>query len=500
MVLLSVGLFACSNEKVERTEFEILAQRLDETLPLFIRHDLDLPVVETANVVWFHQGISLGTQFSYQPPRVDSPIVLSAQITMDGMTETFYFERTLLSLESARNYHVITIQTEDKNQEILRNDYLDITFRLEGPTELGSPVIFETDEVEIRGRGNSTWGMPKKPYRIRFKEAVSILGMPEARNYVLLAEYADKSLLRNTLVHLFSSQLEHLEHTITTRVVELYLNGSYQGVYTLTEHVELAPEKLFFEAERGVIDTGYFLELDQRFFDKGGVDMIDGFVIEGYPYEIVRPDPRHRNYDPNQTVYIRNTFLALEAALIAKSGYEAYMDVDNFIDYFIVQELFKNVDVGWSSVFIYKRPGDVIRMGPLWDFDLAIGNANYIDYGPENWYGMRDSKNRWFKLMMDVPEIRERFKERYLEIYETILPDFIDAIPVMGTAFEDLAARNFRRWRILDIYVWPNPDEMVGSRRYVDQVDYVHHFIKARATWMAQEVQTDRFARGQFNP
>jgi hypothetical protein len=342
--------------------------------------------------------------------------------------------------------------------------------------------------------------MPKKPYRIRFKEAVSILGMPEARNYVLLAEYADKSLLRNTLVHLFSSQLEHLEHTITTRVVELYLNGSYQGVYTLTEHVELAPEKLFFEAERGVIDTGYFLELDQRFFDKGGVDMIDGFVIEGYPYEIVRPDPRHRNYDPNQTVYIRNTFLALEAALIAKSGYEAYMDVDNFIDYFIVQELFKNVDVGWSSVFIYKRPGDVIRMGPLWDFDLAIGNANYIDYGPENWYGMRDSKNRWFKLMMDVPEIRERFKERYLEIYETILPDFIDAIPVMGTAFEDLAARNFRRWRILDIYVWPNPDEMVGSRRYVDQVDYVHRLIKARATWMAQEVQTDRFARGQFNP
>ena len=356
----------------------------------------------------------------------------------------------------------------------------------------------QTAEVEMRGRGNSTWSMPKKPYRIRFNEAVSLLDMPEARNYVLLAEYADKSLFRNTVVHKFSSLLESLDHTITTRVVELYLNDQYQGLYILTEHVELAPEKLFFESTPGEIDTGYFLEMDQRFFEKGNVDGVDGIVVAGVPYEIVRPSTSNRRYIPEQTAFIRDYFIAMEQALSNRTNYEDYIDLENWIDFFIVQELFKNVDVGWSSIFIYKKAGDVVRLGPLWDFDLAMGNADYIDYAPEHWYGMRRTKNRWFQLMMDIPEVREQFKERYIEIYQTILPDFLESLPPMFEAKIPLAQRNFERWPILGEYVWPNPPGMLTKSTVEHQHDYLLNFIIRRAYWMYKEVQTSAFTQGRF--
>lgn len=102
--------------------------------------------------------------------------------------------------------------------------------------------------------------------------------------------------------------------------------------------------------------------------------------------------------------------------------------------------------------------------------------------------------------MMDIPEVRERFKERYLELYDDHIPELLEALTVLGEAMEPLAERNFDRWDILAQYVWPNPPGMVGSPYYASQVAYVHDFIQQRAAWMAQEVRSNAFAQGRFEP
>lgn len=490
------ALYGCQNP-IHISETQAL---LEAQIPKHINQSFSLPRLENAEVEWVYQDQIIEEAFLYQAPFFDQAIEFNVRVHQGSSEEQFVIKRTLVAPDSALNVSRIYIETPDQTFDIPRDRNMRISLQLDTTVNDQNTTIIETDAVRIRGRGNSTWGMPKKPYRLRFDEAISLLGLPETRTYVLLAEYADKSLLRNTIVHKFSSRLENLEHTISTRVVELYMNGEYQGLYVLTEQVELAEEKLFFETLTGVLDTGYFIEMDQRFFDKGGIEGLTGFVVEGYPYEIVRPDPEHEDYLPEQTAFIKAYFEALEAALIAKHGYEEYIDVANWIDFFIVQELFKNVDVGWSSVYIYKKPGDVVRLGPLWDFDLAIGNADYIDYSPENWYGMRAQKNRWFKLMMEIPTIREQFKIRYMEIYEEILPPFMAELEMLYEAKAPLARRNFETWDILGMYVWPNPPEMLRRNTYRHQFEYVKNFIERRADWMYREVQTSRYASGRFQP
>jgi len=500
--LVSIVFIGCQSPPpiIEDEQINELYQQLDASIPEIINSNVIFPVLDDLSLSWAVDGVPVEDGFIYQTPFIDRAMLIEATVQNGRQVFRLQFNRTLIASDSPNNVSKLFIETVSGESEIARRESEDIRLSLEGRINDELVILHEDMAAQIRGRGNSTWEMPKKPYRIRFPEAVSLLGLPETRTYVLLAEYADKSLLRNTLVHKFSTLLEHFDHTLTSRVVELYLNGEYQGIYTLTEQVELAPSKLYFETIPGVLNTGYFLELDHRFFEKGGVDLVDGFVVAGIPYELIGPDPSHPDFEEAQMHYIQNYFWEMEAALVAQSGYENYLDIDNWIDYFIVQELFKNVDVGWSSVYIYKKPGEVVRLGPLWDFDLAIGNADYIDYAPENWYGMRDHKNRWFKLMMAIPEVRERFKDRYLDLYEDAIPLLLEATLSLGDAMDPLAQRNFERWPILSHYVWPNPPGMLEDDRYEWQIYYLHQFISQRADWMALEVQSSRFAQGRFEP
>ena len=495
-------LSACleNNEPIiDMTLYEEVVQHIDARLPIHINNDFLLPTHPLAEITWELEGQSFDEIFIYESPFFDRTVDLIAHITIDGTTESRHFPVLLAARDSALSVSQIYITMSIPVHDISRTEYNDVEVRIESDINGQTFEIFHTDEARIRGRGNSTWWMPKKPYRLRFNEEVSILGLPKARDYVLLAEYADKSLLRNTIVHKFSSLLGTFDHTIQTRVVELYINGHYEGLYVLTEQVEMREEKLYFESIPGVLDTGYFFELDRRFYERGIVEGFDWIVVAGVPYEIIRPNPSHQDYTAQHAEFLRQYIIDMETALIRQEGYEDYLDIDNWIDYFIIQELFKNVDVGWSSVYSYKLPGGRIKMGPLWDFDLAIGNADYIDYGPENWYGMREHKNRWFKLMMAIPEVRDRFKDRYIEIYMNYIPELLESIWVMHEAKAPLAQRNFNRWAILNHYVWPNPPEMVQATTYEAQVSYVYHFIRERADWMLSAVQSEAFEQGIFD-
>jgi hypothetical protein len=340
---------------------------------------------------------------------------------------------------------------------------------------------------------------PKKPYRINFSEDTSIFGMPAARNYVLLAEYSDKSLMRNAITHKLSTLLSGIKYKVQTRYVDLYINDEFQGLYVLTEQIENHENKLGLESIPGIYDTGFLIEMDQRLFQQGTNPGFDWLDVRGIPYEIKSPDSDDEAFTTDHHDYIYEYLIATEEALINLGNYEDLIDLDNWIDFFIIQELSKNVDVGWSSIFMYKEKDGKLKFGPLWDFDLAYGNADYIDYGVENWYGMRQYKNRLFKLMMQIPSVRNQFRLRFMEVAELYIPIILDAIPVIAESIRNDANENFVKWNILGFYVWPNPIEVQQANSFTAQTYVLSNYIENRTAWLLDAMMTDDYNNGIFD-
>jgi hypothetical protein len=475
--------------------YDELLSWLERDVPIVINDDFELPKYPGTSIEWTFQNLVLDQKFDYRPPFIDYEAQLIATIKFQGETKVVPFFVQVIAPESGLNKNRIELTLPIQLSQLTKETYVSAEVVLRTTMNGVETIAYESINAEIRGRGNSSWGMPKKPFRLRLESATSLLGMPNARSYVFLAEYADKSLLRNTIVHKFSSMLEHLEHTITTRAIDVYINGAYQGVYVMTEQVEVRKSKLDIDTNPNFIDTGYFIELDRRFETDGGRAW---FTVSGVPYEIKEPDAREDTFQQAHTTFIRNLMIQAEQALIRQDNYEDYVDIDNWIDYFIVQELFKNVDVGFSSVFMYRQPGGRLKFGPLWDFDLAIGNADYIDWGAENFYGMAQDKNPWFHLMMNIPEVRERFRLRYLQVYTQYVPEILETVLVLADGLEAMATRNFFIWNILGFWVWPNTPPMLEARTFREQVDFVYEYIDERSQWMYQAVHSTNYRNGVF--
>ncbi|MFK7807331.1 MAG: CotH kinase family protein, partial [Saprospiraceae bacterium] len=175
--------------------------------------------------------------------------------------------------------------------------------------------------LEIRGRGNSTWTFPKKPYQIRLEEKASILGMPDDRRWILLANYSDKSMLRNELAFDLS-RMSHLHWTPDSRFIELELDNDFVGTYQLTQKVEVTDERI------GIGKDGYLLEVDQ--LNRLAPDDVY-FESENYLFNIKEPALQ---VGDEKYEYILSYIQEAEAALLgpnfkdAQEGYQKYFDVD----------------------------------------------------------------------------------------------------------------------------------------------------------------------------
>lgn len=504
VILLSIMsmlflLVAC--ESFKDFSEDILSKEEDilSAIPDQINADVKLNDLEDYQVSFTWKGNTSDDVFRYVNPFYDEEDFLYITIRRGKSSHTFEKKVTLLSHESGYNQNIMYLDVDVSIDAITREQYERVSVKIETIKNGVRVVDHETQEAGLRGRGNSTWFVyEKKPFRLRFDKNTSILGMKEAKNYVLLAEYADKSLIRNVITQKLASRFTHINYALDVRIIELYVNNDYRGVYVLTEHVENHPHKLNLESVAGTLNTNYLFELDMRFYEQNEVEGFDWFLVDRHAYQIKDPDTDDPLYTGQHTNYLATKMYELEEALIQKQGYETLLDVDQAIDFFMIHEISKNVDVGWSSVFMIKLKDGPIGYGPLWDFDFAYGNADYIDYGPENWYGMRTWKNRMFILMMQIPEIRTRFKERYMMFYQDILPDLLTLIDTLGSSLEEPANRNFTRWPILSSYVWPNPWQMVIRTTYPEQISYLRGFVIDRVSWMSDEFNSTRYQQGQF--
>jgi hypothetical protein len=337
-------------------------------------------------------------------------------------------------------------------------------------------------DLQIKGRGNSTWGMPKKSYRLKFNTKAPMLGLPAAKSWVLLANYSDKTLIRNAVALEMGRQFSS-NYANHTRFVEVVMNGEYLGSYTLTEQVEVNDGRVSItelkpkNTSAAEITGGYLLELDQRLGEPSYF-----YSNSGLPFCIKSPDA----ITDGQMTYIHDYVQQTEDAIFADNfadpinGYAKYIDVDSFINWYLVKEIMKDNDaLDFSSIYYYKERGGKLGMGPLWDFDLAGGNTDYSDCQyPTGWW-VRNMK--WFNRLFQDPAFQAKVRARFNQLKLTAIPNIYASIDRDAAYLKLSQKQNFYKWDILGTYVWPNV-VVLGS--YPAEVEYLNTWMHNRIAWM----------------
>lgn len=370
-------------------------------------------------------------------------------------------------------------------------------------------------KIGIEYRGSSSQGMPKKSYGFETWDVngnsidSSLLGMPKESDWILSASYSDKSLLNNFMTYDLARTLGW--YAPRGQHVELVINGEYQGVYILMEKIKRDNDRVDI-ANLQVTDIagdqltgGYIIKIDKGTGNGGGGwtsafapdTNINGQTIF-YQYEY----PSDINIVPQQEAYIQAYVDSFETALAGPNfadtgvGYAKYIDVNSFVDYFLLNEISRNVDGYRLSTYLYKDKnsnGGKLTIGPCWDYDIAWGNADYcrgndttgwaIDFAsacPGDYWQI---PFWWDRLLQDT-SFQNKVKCRWEELKMTALSvsylhNYCDS---METYLTEGAGRNFVTWPILGTYVWPNPSPFPAD--YPGEIDELKNWISARWTWM----------------
>lgn len=259
----------------------------------------------------------------------------------------------------------LTITTDEPVNEITsKDDYLTGTLTVDGKG------VFEdyTGKTEIKGRGNSTWGYPKKPYRLKLDKKSKICGLGVAKNYVLLANYIDPTLMLNSVAFEIGHLLE-IPFTNHAIPVDVTLNGIYKGSYLLTEQVEIYESRVNIDPKKGIIwEMDSYFDEDLKFkstpFDLPVMvkDLDDETLFESWKNDL-------------------NAFLTQFNKPLEGNNYVDMIDIESVANYLIVFNLTNNMEINHpKSVYMHKEGTGKYVMGPIWDFDWAYGYEGTGDH------------------------------------------------------------------------------------------------------------------------
>lgn len=301
------------------------------------------------------------------------------------------------------------------------------------------------DSCTMRGRGNSTWNYDKRPYLLKFTEATSLLGMNAANRWVLLANAVDETNLRNKIIYDLAAKMD-FAWTPRCEYVDLYVNGEYLGLYLLAERVEIGEGRLNIAS-----DPDSFLakiELDKR------LTTLENPIVTnlGRAVEITSPE----NISSAQTTAIAQKIQLMENAILS-GEWNDLLDLDSFVERFLVDEVFMNLDLDHASSYFYYQDG-VFYGGPIWDYDHTLGSRLALQ-NPDVLYNTAAERfTPYANAFYDTPA----FRERMLELYETLMLPMLEelrdgGIDAMAQKIEDATTMNSIRWRkMFDTYLWKN--------------------------------------------
>lgn len=260
-------------------------------------------------------------------------------------------------------------------------------------------------------------------------------------------------------------------------MVELYLNGVYNGLYTLCDQIEVGSTRVDIEKDSADLDTGYFIEMDARAYQEGMLNH-DYFILNDRYYTIKSPKTDEDYYSVEQLNYIKN-YMSQAFDSLMQENYGDYIDIDSFVDFFLVSEIFDSLDIGHIGIFFYKDAGGKLTMGPLWDFDNS-GNAITSSFKPNPEKIDRlwtFEQNQWASALLQNQDYRQRIKARWNEQYDNNIANILDLILEQKETLRPLARRNQLRWNIYTQTYDYKKDKLVYGT-YDATFDSFYHYTK----------------------
>ena len=484
---------------------------------------------------WTVDGKSVGQGATYTP--TESDLMKWIAVTVNSGSETAYAQMFFSELP------VVYINTEGGQAITSKEKYIDATLTVQGNETYNSKTTkLYNGATEIRGRGNSTWSQPKKPYRLKLDKKTDLLGMGKSKHWVLLANYLDESLLRNTLAYNLSGAMgmEQME----TVFVDVILNGDFVGNYQLCENIRVDPTRVdIFDWESFAEDSAAVIA-DENGMDEdttddltdhmaenmgwitsgavtfGGVtytiadypdieipDITGGYLLELDEYydeiskfrtdssqPIMFKNPEYVNTNKDMIGYVQEYVQAFEDA-VRSDSYTAYYegetlhyselyDLDALVDYWLINEIFFNEELNKKSTYMYKEIDGLMKMGPIWDMDWSSGGEGQT-YHTTQWatkyYSTNAQANNWYKFLIQDPYFFLKAQERYWEIRNDQVADMMAQIDSSYEMLKVSAKANGSRWGYGYDY-----------KKYVDDL---RNWFTSHLTWLDAQMETQETLR-----
>lgn len=378
--------------------------------------------------------------------------------------------------------------------------------------------LIEAHQIGIEIRGSSSQMFDKKSYGFETWDEndddldAPLGGFPEEEDWILYGPYSDKSLIRNVLIYGLSNDIG--QYATRTNLYELEINESFLGTYVLMEKIKRDKNRVDVSKNKEEdVSGGYILKIDKPTGDGQWYDdsfsfsskfMPNGNIGQNKNTFFLYEYPNADDINDDQKNYIQKFIHDFENALASEnfsseqSGYQNYIDLDSFIDFFILNEVSKNPDGFRLSTFMHKDKGEKLKMGPIWDFNLAFGNVNYCNGASTEGWTHRFNEvcpndtwlvPFWWNRFMEDPVFVSTLKERWNNLRTNLFStsEVLQRITLIEEELKSSNAikNNFSKWSILGEYVWPN--DYIGNS-YDDEINYLKDWTVKRLEWMDIEI------------
>lgn len=448
---------------------------------------------------WQVNNVIKGKEATYTLQAEDLGKFVSVTVNSNG--ETFNDELYFSKLP------VIYIDTENNAEVTSKDNYINAQLFIQGnETYQPENTTLYKGATEIKGRGNSTWGLPKKPYKLKLDKKTDLFGFGKNKHWVLLANYYDTTFMRNKLSYDLSGAMgmPYMQSVLT----DVVFNGRYVGNYQLCEQIRIDKKRVnildweeeaenaaaaiaaanqFSKAEedalstqmgenlawvtsnqvtfQGIvytisdyyeikdIDGGYLLELDAN------MDEVSKFTTDKQQ-PIMFKSPEFVNTNNEMFGYVKEYIQAFENAVYAddhtviyqgnRKHYSELFDIDSLVDYWIINEIFFNEDAMKKSTYLYKDSGELFKMGPVWDMDWSSGAAQSAATATDQWhtlyFSMGAQQWQWYKELVKDPYFLKQVQNRYWQIRDNLIQDMLDSIDPMAANIQDSAQASLNVW------------------------------------------------------
>ena len=364
-------------------------------------------------------------------------------------------------------------------------------------------------DTKIKGRGNYTWTWDKKPYALKFDKKMEVLGMPAHKRWILLANWRDRTLLRNDAAFWLSREAADMPYTVRGQFVELEINGVHRGNYYLCEQIKIDTGRVNITeidyGDLGLQNTeehtgGYLMEIDSYF------DEVNKFHSSEFGLNYMFKEPDEEKLTKTDSLYMSKYINDLEKIIKSESGvrthkYDSLLDVDSAIKFMLLNELTGNRDFfqgtphyGPHSTYLYKDAGKKLFMGPIWDFDYETfipkkyyPKDSYWDPDDYKWRGFDNPGYYYYWLCYDSD-----FVQRIKDLWAELKTNSKDAF---GTYIDEMVEK-IGLSQEFDEEMWPfhneknrNDNHDFSLSSYEKAIETMKSSFSSKVTWMDNKIK-----------